>query len=218
MQQLSRLIELSKLIYARRSGQSITPEDFESLSKGLEGLLTHHHPQLDVLNTDFGPHGISFKLIETLYHYNDSWATRGYESEMKTAVRRGTYADLNIYYLSDFYATSDRWLGCCTFPGSLSVNSSIMMQDGCVLDTGTLPGGDLAPYNEGVTSTHEVGHWFGLLHVFGNLSCSGDGDYVSDTPQQSVATQGCPSSQDSCPDLEGLDDVRNYMDYSLDGW
>ena len=184
----------------------------------MERLLTHHRRQLDLLNIDFSPHGISFELIDTLYHYNDDWATGAYDLEMMTAVRRGTYADLNVYYLSDFYETSSGWLGMCNFPESMSAGSSIIIEDGCVLDSGTLPGGTLAPYNEGATSTHEVGHWFGLLHVFEGLSCSGGGDFVSDTPQQSVATDGCPSSQDSCLDLEGLDNFHNYMDYSLDKW
>ena len=167
---------------------------------------------------DFGVHGITFKLIETLYYYDDDWATGAYELEMKTAARQGTYADLNVYYLSDLFETSGGWLGFCNFPGSVSTDSSIMIEDGCVVASGTLPGGSLAPYNEGVTSTHEIGHWFGLLHVFEGMSCSGSGDLVSDTPQQTVATEGCPTSQDSCLDLEGLDNVHNYMDYSLDKW
>ncbi|KAG8803573.1 hypothetical protein FRC16_004446 [Serendipita sp. 398] len=40
-------------------------------------------------------------------------------------------------------------------------------------------------------------------------------DYVSDTPPQSTATSGCPSSQDSCSG-GGVDSIHNYMDYSTD--
>ncbi|KAE8227995.1 hypothetical protein CF326_g7091, partial [Tilletia indica] len=60
----------------------------------------------------------------------------------------------------------------------------------------------------------EVGHWLGLYHVFQG-GCSGSGDSVSDTPPQSTATSGCPSSQDSCSG-GGLDSIHNYMDYSND--
>jgi hypothetical protein len=38
------------------------------------------------------------------------------------------------------------------------------------LDTGTA----LAPYNKGRTATHEIGHYFGLDHPWGDGSCSGD--------------------------------------------
>ena len=61
-----------------------------------------------------------------------------------------------------------------------------------------------------------MGHWFGLFHVFQGQSCSGAGDSVSDTPIQRVATSGCPSTQDSCPAVAGLDSINNYMDYSDD--
>ena len=41
------------------------------------------------------------------------------------------------------------------------------------------------------------------------------GDEVDDTPGQSIATDGCPTGQDSCPE-EGLDSIENFMDYSDD--
>ena len=183
-----------------------------------ERLLTHHYRQLDVLNMDFGTHGITFKLVETFYHYDDDWATGNSAWEMKNTVRQGTYADLNVYYLSDLYETTSEQVGYCPFPDPTSADGSTIIEDGCVVDAGTLPGGSLVPLNKGAASTHEIGHWFGLYHVFQGESCSGDGDLVSDTPQQAVATHGCPTSQDSCPDVEGLDNIYNFMDYSLDQW
>jgi len=73
--------------------------------------------------------------------------------------------------------------------------------------------GATSPYNKGRTSTHEIGHWLNLEHVWGNQGGCNDDDGVSDTPIQSQANYGCPSSKISC----GTDDMfMNYMDYVND--
>lgn len=72
-----------------------------------------------------------------------------------------------------------------------------------------------APYDLGRTTTHEIGHWLGLHHIWGpgNGSCDED-DYVSDTPNQTSDYGGCPSSSEtSC---NSLDMWENFMDYTND--
>ncbi len=67
----------------------------------------------------------------------------------------------------------------------------------------------------GRTLTHELGHYLGLRHVWGDiLNCSGS-DFCEDTPVQSVTYLGqCPTdSESSC----GTDDMySNYMNYTND--
>ncbi|MCB9232995.1 MAG: PKD domain-containing protein [Bacteroidia bacterium] len=68
-----------------------------------------------------------------------------------------------------------------------------------------------APYHKGRTTTHEVGHWLGLRHIWGDGGCSVD-DYCSDTPASDAANYGCTATT-SCG---SQDQIENYMDYSDD--
>ena len=72
-------------------------------------------------------------------------------------------------------------------------------------------------YNKGRTTTHEVGHWLSLDHVWGGGSGC-ENDFASDTPLQDGPNYGCPSfptistcnGNDNGPDG---DMFMNFMDY-----
>jgi hypothetical protein len=72
--------------------------------------------------------------------------------------------------------------------------------------------GNVAPSSRGRTTTHEVGHYLGLRHIWGDGDCSAD-DFVEDTPLQESDSDGCPIDPFSCgsPDM-----FQNYMDYTTD--
>jgi PKD repeat protein len=73
------------------------------------------------------------------------------------------------------------------------------------------------PYNEGRTATHEIGHWLGLRHIWGDGNCTAT-DYCNDTPTAAGPNYGCPTGTNSCPNApdQGPDMIENYMDYTDD--
>ncbi|THY09576.1 hypothetical protein D6D03_00367 [Aureobasidium pullulans] len=176
--------------------------------------------QFAALNTAYAPTNIQFKRVATTYTTNDAWAV-GAGSDataLKTALRNGTYATLNVYFLTDLAGSI---LGTCSLPSNIGPGTpdpSTYIGDGCMIQANTMPGGNIYGFNQGKTTVHEVGHWMGLLHTFEGYSCSGNGDFVADTPMQSTSTDGCPSkpAKDSCPQNVGVDPTHNYMDYSDD--
>ena len=75
-----------------------------------------------------------------------------------------------------------------------------------------------APHNLGRATTHEMGHYFGLAHIWGTLDtgCSDD-DGFSDTPLQDKPNFDCPDfpSPDMCTQGNGTM-FMNFMDYTND--
>lgn len=107
-------------------------------------------------------------------------------------------------------------LGYAQFPGSGPAGS-----DGVVIgyDCFGRTGAAAAPFNKGRTATHEVGHWLGLYHIWGDEPACADDDLVNDTPLQKGENYNCPSfpltsgSGASCVAGSPGAMFMNYMDY-----
>ena len=99
-------------------------------------------------------------------------------------------------------------LGYAQFPGGASNTDGVVVGPNYFGTTGYLS----APFDLGRTTTHEVGHWLNLRHIWGDGNCNAD-DFVADTPTSDAANYGCATGHVSC---SSTDMVQNYMDYSDD--
>ncbi|MCW3464702.1 zinc-dependent metalloprotease [Chitinophaga nivalis] len=124
-----------------------------------------------------------------------------------------THRYLNIWVTR----LSGNFLGVAAPPG----NGYPQEQEGVVVQytgfgtTGSVGG----TYNLGRTTTHEIGHFFGLKHIWADDSggCTDD-DGIADTPLQGDNSFGCPTfpKLDNCTNKAPGIMFMNYMDYSDD--
>jgi len=101
-------------------------------------------------------------------------------------------------------------LGYAQFPGGPAATDGVVILNTAFGTTGTAA----APFNLGRTTTHEVGHWLNLIHIWGDrLDCSGT-DLVDDTPTQQAPNYGKPVFPHiTCNNGPNGDMFMNYMDY-----
>lgn len=101
-------------------------------------------------------------------------------------------------------------LGYAQFPGGPAKTDGVVVLYSAF---GTRRGA-IAPFNKGRTATHEVGHFLGLRHIWGDKNdCTGN-DFVADTPPARQANTGKPAFPHiTCNNGPSGDMFMNYMDY-----
>ena len=119
-------------------------------------------------------------------------------------------------YVNIWVAENGDFLGSATFPGM----APFPEETGVVIHLDNFgsvgEAGASGFFGRGHTLTHEMGHYFGLKHIWGDglsVSCA-DSDDMEDTPNQAGPHYGCPSGEVvSCG---SADMVHNFMDFSDD--
>lgn len=192
------------------------PVQFIHITNGTQGQVTdqRRQDQLDVLNAAYTDFGITFVSAgPPIVQNNAQWygMTPGSAAEVdcKTALHVDPETTLNFYT----GGLGGSVLGWSTFPWELEADPDM---DGVVILDESLPGGSAAPYNLGMTATHEIGHWLGLYHTFQG-SCGPTGDEVDDTVAHSAANYGCPApGRNGACNASQQAPIHNFMNYTDD--
>ncbi|MEP2026427.1 MAG: choice-of-anchor J domain-containing protein [Reichenbachiella sp.] len=205
----SQITTLNEDFRRMNADQSDTPADFLDVAADVEiefvmakrdpeGLATN-----GIVRVEGNQTGFTIDEAEALAS-NSYWPAEEY---------------FNVWVADLKYGSGDGLLGFAKFPisnepGMDDDPNLNRMIDGVYMDFeyfGT--GYNAVSFSKGRTMTHEVGHWLGLRHIWGDGGCSVD-DFCDDTPTQGGSNSGCPSEdQESC---STIDMFQNYMDYTDD--
>ena len=156
----------------------------------------------------------------------ETWNTENVETFMKPETAWDSSKYINIWVCR--VGGDLQMEGCYAFfpEGSgldgLEEGQSTAESDGLVLSfrafgsSDTFPATTYIPGNDkGRTLTHEMGHFFGLRHIWGDgFSCDAT-DYCHDTPPALNMNTFC-NPADSCTADDQPDMIENYMDYTPD--
>jgi len=154
------------------------------------------------------------------------WPT-GFSTSVDSQLKPATIWDpdryFNIWTVNFGGFIGRNLLGYAQFPSSsglpgLRFDEGEAITDGVVVGYkyfGSAEKGDFpnlnTTYNLGRTTTHEVGHWLGLRHIWGDGDCGVD-DFCEDTPLSDEPNFTC-TAHTSCGTA---DMIQNYMDYTED--
>lgn len=202
---------------------TVMTQDFRRMA-GTPGFNTNPvgaDVQIEFVLAKVDPNGNPTNGINRVNLCQASWST----SAINSTVKPQTIWDPTLYMnMWSVNFTDGSLLGYAQFPdgsglAGLNPIGGSANTDGVVAgyrffgSSSLAPGNYSAPFDKGRTMTHEVGHFLGLRHIWGDGNCSVD-DFCADTPNAAAANSGCPTI-DSCPG-GGNDMVQNYMDYTND--
>jgi hypothetical protein len=202
---------------------TVLNQDFSRTGPGFNTNPDGVDTQIQFVLAQQDPNGNPTNGIDRRSFCQESWSTTDIESTLKPATIWDPAQYLNLWTVQ---FTDSTLLGYAQFPdasGLLGISGNgVANTDGVVIKYNAFGSGTGnsflldAPYNKGRTTTHEIGHWLGLIHIWGDGSnCSKNTDYCADTPVSKDPNYGCPTGTDSCPQ-SGVDMIENYMDYTDD--
>ncbi|AZA77018.1 T9SS C-terminal target domain-containing protein [Chryseobacterium sp. G0186] len=205
---------------------TVMNNDFRRLagSPGFNSSAIGADTEIQFVLAKVDPNGNPTNGIDRVNLCQDYWG----QKQMNSIVKPKTIWDPTKYmnmWSVDF--ARNGLLGYAQFPSNsglagLNANGGLANTDGVVAGYSTFGSMDyndgtflMQPgYDRGRTMTHEVGHFVGLRHIWGDAAC-GD-DFCADTPTAHTANYDCNAAIASCNDPSVFEMVQNYMDYTND--
>ena len=199
---LAQLDVLNKDFAKKNADTTIIPAAFKPFAAGTE-------IQFCLAKRD--PNGNSHTGINRVSTTVTSWSTN---NAIKYTAQGGADAWNRNKYLNIWVGNlGGGLLGYAQFPGGGTATDGVV----CLYSSvgGPTAPGTANPYHLGRTATHEVGHWLGLYHIWGDATCGND--QVADTPTQQTSNGGCPTYPKlTCGNTTSGDMFMNFMDYTND--
>jgi len=148
---------------------------------------------------------ITFSLANTFRYSNSrtAWGTNNVVKSTYPQITPSTHSNNSQCNIGGGI------LGYAQFPGGPSSTDGVVISPQYFGTQGYVA----APFDEGRTATHEVGHYLNLRHIWGDGRCRQD-DFVEDTPTSDQPNYGCPSYP--TVNCKSTDMTMNYMDYTND--
>lgn len=205
--------------------QNISDEQIASQIKILNADYRLQNPDIDLVPDPFKPLRadamIEFQLAVRdpqgqpttgITRTRTREASFGVTDEVKFSSTGGQDAWPTDRYLNIWVCNlSNSILGYAQFPGGPPETDGVVILYTAFGDIGTAA----SPFDKGRTTTHEVGHWLNLRHIWGDDfgACTGSDD-VEDTPNQANSNFGKPTfPRITCGNGPDGDMFMNYMDY-----
>jgi len=187
-------------------------EDFRRTNADRDNVWSQaSDSQIEFCLASVDPNGNATNGITRKSSNRTNWDT---EDDIKSTSSGGVNAWDTSQYLNMWIGNiGGGILGYAQFPGGNPSTDGLVMSPQYFGSSAKGSGFYLAaPFDLGRTTTHEVGHFFNLRHIWGDGGCGID-DFVSDTPLAGDSNGGCSIGSISCG---SVDMVQNYMDYSDD--
>ena len=171
------------------------------------------------------PNGNPTNGIDRISYDKEFWQEADVENDLKPNTIWDPTKYFNLWVVN-FGGDLDGVLGYAQFPVGSTLGgldeTGLASTDGVIIGYkffGNLDYNDGSfnldsTYGYGRTATHEIGHWLGLRHIWGDATCGED--YVADTPVHEDSNFGCfthPKSN-ACGTADEM--FENYMDYTND--